>query len=390
MSEISGGPNVLLVGAYERDNFGDLLFFQLTREYLSDFRVTAGSIIGADMTGLLGTMVHPHNSLLARERWDAIWVVGGEVGGVSAENALTMSLNDSEGGVFDRVSAIGRDAILSFLADSSAIAPAYFPQLSRFSLNRDTPLIINSVGLATMQPQGASDSDDLAISALRGATALHVRDPASAAFAADAGLKATLGPDMVHAISILHPELGNGSDPEKDPYFLFQANANLIGAYGAEAIAQSLVDISETTGWRPVLFLAGVARHHDRSDQYDEVIRAIHQTAPSLHAMVISTRNPLELAGWIARSQLWIGSSLHGRIIAGSFAKPRVSLENRKVETYASKWDVEFPTKVGISSMTDSVSVAISKAQIDQNVRDSVQLSHIAHDATQNLVRTFL
>ncbi|TDW30684.1 polysaccharide pyruvyl transferase family protein [Cryobacterium psychrophilum] len=377
---------VLLIGAYERDNFGDLLFFQLTKEYLAGHQVVAGSIIGADMTALLGTTVHAHNPLLAQRAWDAVWVVGGEVGGVTTENALAMSLGSDEGDIFDSVSAHGREVVSEYLADASALAPAYLPELKRFPLNLDTPLVINSVGLGTMSPVGSSPGANAAISALRSSRSLSVRDPSSLRFALASGLNATLSPDMVHAIPILYPELAEGIGRHEAPYFLFQSNAHLVEKYGAEAIAKSLAGIALATGWRPVLFLAGIARHHDRADQYDEVISMLTAIAPNLNPTVIATRAPLELAAWIAGSEMWIGSSLHGRIIAGSFLKPRVSLVNLKVATYASHWDSEFPAEVEVGDLGDAASVAISAAQAPAAISQSRELSRAADRATRQLV----
>lgn len=92
---------MLLVGAHERDNFGDLLFYELTREYFDAHTVVGGSVIAADMTGLIGTQVLPHNDLLATRRFDRVWVVGGELGGLDTRGALAMSLDDTDGEVFD-------------------------------------------------------------------------------------------------------------------------------------------------------------------------------------------------------------------------------------------------------------------------------------------------
>jgi hypothetical protein len=47
-------PRVLLVGAYERDNFGDLLFLLVTERYLEGADVVAAAPFSADMRHLLG------------------------------------------------------------------------------------------------------------------------------------------------------------------------------------------------------------------------------------------------------------------------------------------------------------------------------------------------
>ena len=378
------------MGAYERDNFGDLLFYQLTKQYLTDHRVMAGSVIGADMSALLGARVLPYNDVLAARAWDAVWVVGGEIGGVDTGNALTMSLNDHDGEIFDAAGPRGRSSIARYLADSSTTAPAYIPELNRFELNAATPLIINSVGLGTMRPAGESEGDDAAIAALRRANSLVVRDSLSQRFAETHDITAALSPDMVHAISLRYPDLATNTDSAVEPYFLFQANGYIIHKNGPEQIAQALAQVARATGWRPVLFLAGTARHHDRPDQYDAVLEALRALEPDAKPTVLSTRHPLELSQWIAQSQLWIGSSLHGRIISGSFGRPRVSLENAKVSTYAQSWDAEFPVNVEFADLATATEMAIGAAAVPSNKDASRELAHWADAQTLGLVKEYL
>ncbi|MDJ0337590.1 polysaccharide pyruvyl transferase family protein [Cryobacterium sp. PH31-O1] len=381
---------MLLIGAYERDNFGDLLFHQLTKSYLTEHRVVAGSIIGADMAALIGDPVLPYNDLLAARSWDAVWVVGGEIGGVDTGNALTMSLNDHDGRVFDRATPQGRAAIAQYLSDSSTTAPAYIPELGRFPLNSATPLIVNSVGLDALRISGSSTGAEAAITALRRANSLVVRDSPSREFAESNGINAAVSPDMVHAISLRYPEMGRTSESDSEPFFLFQANGYIIEKYGSEKIAFALAQVAHSTGWRPVLFLAGTARHHDRLDQYDKVLGSLRAIAPTLQPTVLQTRMPLELADWIAKSRLWIGSSLHGRIISGSFGRPRVSLENAKVSTYAATWDSEFPVNIDFDGLLDAVSAAILIAATTSSRDASLELAQSADAKTTQLVKEYL
>lgn len=389
MPSIARPAKVLLVGAFERDNFGDLLFYALTKKFLADSQVVAGSIVGADMTTLLGTQVQPHNDLLAAQSWNAVWVVGGEVGGVNTENALAMSLTEPEGAIFDSVGDRGKTALARFLADAARLEPAYLPMLDRFPLNADTPLVLNSVGLGNMAPEGASPDSDIAISALRKASAVVVRDSTSQIYAGTLGVPSQLSPDLVHAISIQFPGLREEATTEGAPYFIFQSNAALIQKYGSERIARSLAALSAETGWHPAFFLAGVARHHDSADQYEGIVQDLAKLAPGLRVLIISTRKPLRLASWIANSQLWVGSSLHGRIVAGAFSKPRVSLENGKVSTYAATWDASFPAGVAIEDLPAAASAAILLAALPASKAASLELSWGAQRSTEHLVQEY-
>jgi hypothetical protein len=47
-----------------------------------DVEVTPASIIFSDMREINGEVVYPYDLMLKLYEWDAVWVVGGEVGGV--------------------------------------------------------------------------------------------------------------------------------------------------------------------------------------------------------------------------------------------------------------------------------------------------------------------
>ncbi|WP_166790860.1 polysaccharide pyruvyl transferase family protein [Cryobacterium mannosilyticum] len=389
MSQSTAKASVLLVGAYERDNFGDLLFYQLTKDYLEGSYLAAGSVIGADMRPLLGTRVYPHSDLLAARAWDLVWVVGGEIGGVDTEGALAMSLTEADGSIFDQSGKRGKGVIAEFLSGASAQSPAYFPPVANFPLNTHTPVVMNSIGLSNLfETEPGSEHGDAAHAAIRNAAAVVVRDTASQRFAASIGKTATLSPDMVHAISLRHPEIAQRR-LNAEPYFVFQANAHLIQLHGAEAIARSIARVARATNLRPAFFLAGTARHHDRSDQYDEVKSVLAVIAPEIPTVGITTRDPMLLASYIARSRMWIGSSLHGRIIAGSFGLPRVSLENRKVSKYAATWDPAFPMDVSFDDLPEAVVEAFTSSRLPRNAQDSRDCANAADQQTQALVETF-
>jgi hypothetical protein len=75
---------VLLAGAYERDNFGDLLFLLVTERYLDGAEVVAAAPFSADMRALVDRHVPAYGPLLRDEAFDAIWTVGGQVGRIVA------------------------------------------------------------------------------------------------------------------------------------------------------------------------------------------------------------------------------------------------------------------------------------------------------------------
>ena len=142
-------PRILLVGAFERDNLGDLLFLRLTEDLLPG--PTAASLIAADMRELTGRYVVPYETELARRSFDLVWVVGGEVGATTTELALGFSMPEAEREAWSAADPAGRDRLRRLLGAPDLDSSAYVPDLGAYPLASGTPLVLNSVGVAGLR-----------------------------------------------------------------------------------------------------------------------------------------------------------------------------------------------------------------------------------------------
>jgi len=106
-------PRILCVGAYERDNFGDLLFQLVTAEYLKDADVVFAAPFAADMSALTGERIPAFGPLLASERFDAVWTVGGEVGATTVGFAHKAALGAEEHARYKAASPVERRRLLA-------------------------------------------------------------------------------------------------------------------------------------------------------------------------------------------------------------------------------------------------------------------------------------
>jgi hypothetical protein len=379
----------MLVGAFERDNFGDLLFFHVTERFLSGAEVTAASMIGADMTATLGEKVQPFSHLLAAEHWDLVWCVGGEIGGLPVSGAMPMSLAGFEGEVYDRAPVKGQQLIARFLAGADSTEPAYIPSLENFPLNAETPLILNSIGIATLDSMSGTLVHERSIVALRSAAAVTVRDANSADFAHRNGFDATLVPDVVHAMPRLFPELTDriAAFRSDSPYFLFQVSEGLAGHYPAADVAEPLAAVARETGFRPALFTAGRARHHDSASYYGQLAVELEGRLPGTNIEIIETRKAVELAARVAGAQLWIGTSLHGRIISASYDVPRISLRTPKTTAYAQTWDPGYPSDVLPDGVVEASRAALLAHNDPAERERSAQLVDLAYSSTASIVK---
>lgn len=383
---------ILTIGAYERDNFGDLLFFLMTKLYLSKHHVVAGSIMYADMERYFGETVLPYNILLERFEWDAVWVVGGEVGGVSMDMAYYgMSLGAKAQKQYIHADTHTRKHIRQVYGGAAATDPAYLPVLSRFSRNKNTPLIVNSVGVSNLDRSEALLAKE-SLEVLRNASSLSVRDDESDKFCKKHNADSMLAPDLIHAISLRYPEDGVISPIGKlsKKYALFQISEHLIRQYSIEQVADAVCGLVGKLDVEIALFAAGTAPGHDNYLSYYAIQRVANKRLGGSNKItVIEERRPLALVEYIKYCQLWVGSSLHGRIIACAYNVPRISLENKKVYNYARHWDEQFPINVPLCDVGVAAETALTLASNAKVATDSLMIAKAADDNMKRIMKEY-
>lgn len=331
-------PRILCVGAYERENFGDLLFQIITAQYLQDADVVYAAPFDADMTDLLGFHVPAYGPLLENEDWDAVWTVGGEVGGTGLDYAYRTAHGEEAYRAYTEMSPDERRALLSTENGSVPIESPYLPRMSAYARNRTSAAVMNSVGLAGIQSLGAVRKSGM-IGLLHEATSITVRDKYASAFLKKEGIAHALEPDLVHSISVTRPDAGK----DRGDYVLLQASIAHLKKYGIPEFARAIVE-SDVLRENPVrLFTAGTAPGHDSFEMYEQILSLVKQADPERRITISHTIDPWERVDEIAGAKLWIGSSLHGRIISCAYGVPRVSFAKRKVDDYIRTWDEEMP-----------------------------------------------
>ena len=174
------GKRWLAVGAYERDNFGDLLLLQASEHYLrGDGRsVVAAAPFAADMTHLLDRTVPAYAPILNREDVGVVWTVGGGVGSVTLHNGFRMSASDQDRRDYDRATGDKKRVVIERSAGSPVMEWPYVPRLSLFPLNAASVSVANSVGLGGVRHLPSSVRP-AAEHALRELTWISVRETRS-------------------------------------------------------------------------------------------------------------------------------------------------------------------------------------------------------------------
>lgn len=336
----------LLIGAYERDNFGDVLFLQATRFWLGNRSTIATSPFAGDTRDVGGAYVVPYAPLLLGADVPFLWVVGGETGGTSFVDAAKM---------------VG--APPNTLSDSAmpGFASPYMPRPSRYLASSGAKFIVNSVGLApAVGLTGRRRIETFA--ALREATFLSVRDLDSSRLLDQHQIEHRVAPDMVHTIrrAVVLP-----SADVDESVALIQLKERHIRAQGVREVAATLVASKGLRQYHLRLFSAGEAPGHDSISVLRELADEFRRQGGGTRIDVSRARTAEAKAAEIAGCGLWVGTSLHGFIISTAYGVPRVGLFLRKVERYADAWQIPQPTNVAFEYLDSAISAARATSEAD-------------------------
>ena len=370
------------MGAYERDNFGDLLFLLVTERYLEGADVVAAAPFAADMRALLDRRIPAYGPLLRDERFDAVWTVGGQVGRIDIERAFKLSAPPRAWRRYARAGEARRRALLRRHTGGVPLASPYIPVPSAYPRNAGTLTVLNSVGIAGVRGI-ESPRRDAIVEALRSAGAVAVRDRGSSALLSDLGIEHQLLPDAVHALGVLEPAAREG----RGETVIVQVSRSRLRMLDHARLGAVLATAPELAG-RPIrLLLAGTATGHDSAEDYERVVTAARRRARGTDIEIIEERRPLELARQIARASVAIGTSLHVRIVAAAFGVPRVSLAKPKPTRYARQWDPGMPFDVGLEDLGAAVEAARREAARAPAAAHAEELAVAAHEQLQALAR---
>lgn len=358
---------VLAVGAYERDNFGDFLFLEVIKRSLPEDCVVAGSIMYANTDNNNGPVTVPYDYALNSQQFNAVFVVGGEIGGVDTSLAVDMSFNDKAQKIrHTKTSYTGFGGIVDSLYGVLKNRPcAYVPDMREYPLNLRTPLIINSVGIALF----AESKEAEAIA--RSASFISVRDPYSASVLKGWGIKAsTLAPDVVHVLpTVYRPKKRNNT------YILVQFNNHLAQTWGDKTLEKMLGEIHARYKEKIVLLVAGSAKGHDSIKLYKRLVASLEGTCEIEIAALLPS---LEVVNLIAGAKATLSTSLHVRIVSAGYGVARVSIENEKVTRYVREWDDAYPYNVGSSEIVDALDNALNQRRANPRAAINTAATNLA------------
>ena len=388
-------PAVILFGAFDRHNFGDLLFPHVAQALLSDHETVVAGLVSRNLRRHGGHNVRALADLAAERagRPAVLLHAGGEILSCSAWQAAVMLLPP------DRL-----QPTIAYLDDhpqeqaqwvrkligTSDLAPYVVPCEASPAVSRVVFAGVGGVGL----PQCEPTMRDEVFAKLKAAHAVGVRDALTLAGLQQAGIAARLMPDPVTMVAELfgphiHQRAAQGEPArmrERFPrgHLAVQFSAEFADDDTLTRLATQLDLAAVQAGCGVALFCAGLAPWHD-----DPAL--LHRMAARMHqpAMVFASDDAWDLCALIATSRAYAGSSLHGRIVAMAFGVPRVNVltaaQSRvatKQAAYAAAWD--------LATMPRTVAPHELAAAIDRALRvDAASLQRLAADQVRRYREAF-
>jgi len=344
-------PPLILFGAFDRHNLGDLLFAHIAAR-LAERPVVFAGLAERDLSAWGGHRVRAIGEV-AQSWGDApadLLHVGGEILTCSRFEAAVMlqSPIDVTDAIrrFERHPSAGDRWARHYLGLPQSIA--YVVPRSLFRNPRH--FVFHGIGGVALDRLPAPLRDE-ALAALGAAERVCVRDSVTRAHLAAAGITADLAPDPAALTARLfstdiarHAAAGDVAALRArfaQGYLAVQFSADLGDDTTLDQLATQLSDVQAASNLALVFFCAGLAPWHDDPAVYEGLLTRLPAGRP---ATIFRSAHIWDLCALLAHATAFCGTSLHGRIVASAFARPAVSLvrntsEPSKPAAYVATWD---------------------------------------------------
>lgn len=343
---------ILIIGAFDRYNYGDLLFPLIIEKQLDTydkgFQYEYFGLIKSDLSREGGKPTQDLKAFYDKcedpDHKVSIIIAGGEALGVTW-NSLYAALSKPFQKVHKHHVRISKMIDLNHIAKKLLKGKTELP----FVFDKtDFPgvknVILNSLGGSGIS-KSLFERYDFMQAKLHGADYLAVRDRVTINNLQENDLQAHLFPDSAILMSEFYPfntleksitkEVQDYVKTNKGKYVFFQINRKTT--VGKESlIAGELDKIYNYDQTQICLCPIGKALNHDDHEALKSVETRLQ--SPSTY---FDADNIWDIMYLIANSKVYIGTSLHGAITAMSYAVPHVGLVVEKLDAYLETWGVE-------------------------------------------------
>lgn len=342
----------VLFGAFDRHNFGDLLFPHVLGALLPGENIVCAGLAERDLRPWGGHRVRAWHALRDELKGAEVHLLhaGGELLTCSAWQAAVMLLSPEDAPA--HIAYLERHpqeqaAWMQHMTGSGAQAPyvmgrSRWPELASVGFHA-----VGGVGLPNLPAPMRAE----VLASLQSANRVSVRDQTSQTHLQAAGLTAELVPDAAVLVAELFGTTIGQHAAQGEVLRLRQAMpqgylaVQFSAAFGDDTtvatLAAQLDELAASTGLGTVLFRAGAAPWHDDL----ALLQRVAARMASPHVRVVESLHLWDIAALIASSQGYCGNSLHGRIVAIAYALPRVGLAlahagiGAKQSAFAHTWE---------------------------------------------------
>lgn len=342
--------DLVLFGAFDRHNYGDLLLARLAAEAAGRRRVHFAGLRAWDARAVAGFAVHPLPEVLSDLTPGGYDLrhVGGEILDCDAWTTAVMLLDEESAaraiGRFDADPCARRREAVRLLGTHRPL-----PYVLR---RRDAP----GVRRLEFAPCGGTGLDTLprsiqraALTALAEADEASVRDARTRAIFAQRGSYLPLAPDPAEALAaskLAHAFRARADDwrARLGAYRLVQFAAECATDPWLAALAAWLESRQENGEWL-ALVRAGAAPWHDTLEALERLFRFLSPSSRAATCLIAELE--LEAIGGLAAGAVEVcATSLHLLLTARAFGVPAVALERepqaaRKLRAYFGTWHPE-------------------------------------------------
>lgn len=353
---------ILIIGAFDRFNYGDLLFPIIIEQQLKTYHqaldIAYFGIIESDLSYLGGKPTEDIQDFYeACNRGDKranIIVAGGEAIAVTW-NSLLAALKKHYKPIRRYQHHLEKFIDLNKLAKSILKGQTDLP----FVFNKDDfdqvdHVLFNSLGGSEIPDKIFTQVPNLK-RRLQQVDYFSVRDLVTQKHLENKEISTALYPDSAILMSkfytierlesLISEDVRKYVQDKRGQYVFFQINRNHAKQNEAK-IAATLNEIYAHTGADCCLCPIGKAANHND----DEALKAIHPLLKG-RGKLFDEVNVWDIMYLIANAQCYVGTSLHGAITAMSYAIPYVGINVKKLDSYLRTWGVATLNK--ISSIDD-------------------------------------
>lgn len=343
---------ILIIGAFDRYNYGDLLFPLIIEKQLNtygkDFQYQYFGIVESDLSKEGGKPTQSlqafYEQLSHREDKASVIIAGGEALGVTW-NSLYAALSTP----FQKIHRhhvrlsqfIDLNRVAKKLLKGKTTLPFVFDRADFPGIKK---IVLNSLGGSGLT-KALFDRYPFLQHKLQRADYLAVRDGLTIENLRQNKVEAHLFPDSAILMSEFYPidqlersvtkDVADYVKKNRGNYVFFQINKKTT--LGKESlIAEELDKIYQNDETQICLCPIGKALNHDDH----EALKAV-QAKLQCPSTYFDADNIWDIMYLIANAKAYVGTSLHGAITSMSYAVPHVGLVVEKLDAYLETWGVE-------------------------------------------------